>query len=61
MNAAQPQELVLSQLAAADRDLAQVLHETRNAETKMDVAPPGPYEGRRIVRVTLRAAALESA
>jgi hypothetical protein len=54
-NASDPHELVLSQSAAADRDLATALY-TEPVDTRVDVAQAGPYRGRRIVRVALRAA-----
>jgi serine/threonine protein kinase len=54
-SAADPRELVLSQSAAADRDLATALH-SEQVDTRVDVAQAGPYRGRRIVRVSLRAA-----
>lgn len=49
-SAADPGGLVLSQVAAADRDVASTLHAERVA-TRIDVAAAGPYQGRRIVRV----------
>ncbi|HEY1958382.1 MAG TPA: protein kinase [Polyangiaceae bacterium] len=59
--AAEPRSLVLSQVAAADRDLASVLHAARDVTTKVDVASSGPYQGRRIVRVALAGARAQSA
>jgi len=60
-SAAEPKSLVLSQVAAADRDLASVLHGTRDVTTTVDVATSGPYQGRRIVRVALARAQVASA
>jgi serine/threonine protein kinase len=54
-SAAEPHGLVLSQVAASDRDIATTLH-TSDVETRVDVAASGPYQGRRIVRVALREA-----
>ena len=51
-SAAEPRGLVLSQVAASDRDIAATLH-TSSVESRVDVAAAGPYQGRRIVRVAL--------
>ena len=56
-SAAEPRGLVLSQVAASDRDIASTLH-TSAVETHVDVAAAGPYQGRRIVRVALKESAL---
>jgi len=60
-SAAEPRSLVLSQVAAGDRDLATALHGARDVTTRVDVAASGPYQGRRIVRVTLARGQAESA
>jgi hypothetical protein len=54
--AAEPRGLVLSQVAASDRDIAASLHAS-HVDTRVDVAAGGPYQGRRIVRVALRSSA----
>ncbi|HEY2369717.1 MAG TPA: protein kinase [Polyangiaceae bacterium] len=51
--AAEPRGLVLSQIAGSDRDIAATL-QTSAVDTRVDVAAAGPYQGRRVVRVTLR-------
>jgi len=58
-SASDPRELVLSQSAAADRDLATALHSAA-VDTRVDVAHSGPYRGRRIVRVALRNAQVQT-
>ncbi len=60
-SAAEPRSTVLSQVAAADRDIAAVLHAARDVATRVDVAVAGPYQGRRIVRVALARAQAQSA
>ena len=45
--------LVLSQVAAGDRDIAATVRAS-HVDTRVDVAAGGPYQGRRIVRVALR-------
>jgi serine/threonine protein kinase len=50
--AADPRGIVLSQIAASDRDIAATLH-TSSVQTHVDVAAAGPYQGRRIMRVAL--------
>jgi serine/threonine protein kinase len=52
-SASDPREIVLSQSAAGDRDLATAL-QSEPVDTRVDVAQAGPYRGRRIVRVALR-------
>ncbi len=59
-SASDPREIVLSQAATADRDLATALH-AAPVDTRVDVAQAGPYKGRRIVRVALRSSALQTA
>ncbi len=51
---ADPRTIVLSQAAAGDREVATLLHGSA-VDTRIDVAGAGPYQGRRIVRVTPRA------
>jgi serine/threonine protein kinase len=53
-SAADPRTFVLSQSAAADHEIAMLLHRAP-VDTRVDVATAGPYQGRRVVRVTPRA------